>query len=337
MSDVAARAGVSTKTVSNVLRGAPGASEVTRARVHEAVRELGYRFNAGASALRSGRHRAVALAVPALTAPEHGALAERVMTSASGRQVVLELTRGEADVERRLLAGSWRATCDGLILVPTGIDPDDLDPARVPGAVVLVAESAAPGLARVTSPVGAQADLVATHLAETGRRDVVVIGSRSPADRWTDAQEAALRRSGLEPAEGSVVRIAPSAPFRGAIEAVTRLLRAGCSPDAVVCHDDVTASGAASALARHGRRIGEEVCVIGRGDTETARFAAPALTSVDTGTQRLAEAALAALDRLARQDSDAPEPVLVPPALRIRSSSSAATTGDELQTPPVHN
>lgn len=336
MQDVAARADVSAKTVSNVLRGAPGASEATRARVHDAVRELGYRFNAGASALRSGRRRAVALAVPSLTAPEHAALAQSLMTGARGRQIVLELTRGEAAAEERLLAGSWRASCDGLILVPTGLDPDGIDPEGVPGAVVLVAESGPAGLARATSPVDAQAALVAAHLQETGHRRVAVLGSRSPADRWTRAQVNALRATGLEVGDDTIALIDVSEPFRSAIEAMTRLVRSGVVLDAVVCHDDVVAAGAASALARHGRRTGPGLAVIGRGDTETARFATSALTSVDTGAAALAEAALVLLDSLT-QDRDAkPRTVEVAPNLRVRASSAPADASGAHQTASTH-
>ena len=54
-------------------------------------------------------------------------------------QVVLELTRGEADAEAALLGGSWRGRCDALVLIPRGTDPARLAPGDVEGAVVLLA------------------------------------------------------------------------------------------------------------------------------------------------------------------------------------------------------
>ena len=88
MQDVAEVAGVSAKTVSNVLRGAAGASQATREKVLSAVRASGYRLNAGAAALRSGRHGAVALAVPTLQQPVYAHLAEALMRAAGEVQVV---------------------------------------------------------------------------------------------------------------------------------------------------------------------------------------------------------------------------------------------------------
>lgn len=343
MQDVAEVAGVSAKTVSNVLRGAAGASQATREKVLSAVRASGYRLNTGAAALRSGRHGAVALAVPTLQQPVYAHVAEALMRAAGEVQVVLELTRGEVDAERALLAGSWRSRCDALVLAPRGIDPACEPGSHLlaqaagdgtrPPAVVLLADDGPPGVPRVTCSPTAQSLLVAAHLHESGRRHVAVVGARDRADRWTGACVRALRQAGLTVPEEAVVRVADVDGLRGGVEAVSRVLYRGERVDAVVCHNDALASGAAATLMRRGARVPEDVAVIGRGDTETARYAIPALTSVSVG----APAAAAAVMRLlapvldpaaqpGRWEEGAAPLIEVSPVLTVRASSGPAPT-----------
>lgn len=335
MSEVAEIAGVSTKTVSNVLRGGGGASETTREKVLAAVRATGYRLNPGAAALRSGRHGAIALAIPTLQQPIYADLATALMREADGLQVVLELTRGEPERERELLAGSWSARCDGLILVPRGLDPasqevaEILSQGRSDGArsTVLVTHTGRAGLSRVTCPPASQSLLVASHLRDLGRQRVAVIGVAETADRWTETSLEVLRDAGLEVPDGAVVRLPEYDSLESGVVATARLLHSGTRFDAIVCHNDAVASGAATALMRRGARVPDDVAVVGRGDTETAAFAAPPLTSVSCASQGLAASALRllapALGLRARVE-DGPRAIEVAPVLTVRTSTQRA-------------
>lgn len=324
MREVAARAGVSTKTVSNVLRGAGGASPTTRERVLAAARDLGYRLNPGAAALRSGRRGAIALAVPTLQQPTCALLAAELMRASGPVQVVLELTRGEADAEAALLGGSWRGRCDALVLIPRGTDPARLAPEDVEGAAVLLAEDGPAGLSAITCPPRLQTALVADHLLGLGRRRAAVLGAADPADRWTGACAQGLRGAGLTVEPGAVVRLADPDGVRGGVEAMTRLLHRGPDVDAVVCHNDAVASGALSTLLRRGARVPEDVVVIGRGDTETASFATPSLTSVSCAARAAARAVMGLLRALPATGPARPGAVEVRPRLTVRASSAPA-------------
>ena len=317
MRQVADLAGVSAKTVSNVMRGTGGASQATRERVLAAVRELGYRVNPRAAALRSGRHGAIALAVPTLQQPTYALLAAELMRAAEPVPVVLELTRAERSTELALLQGSWRSRCDALVLVPRGTDPAARAYEDADDAVVLIADDGPAGLTRITCPPRAQGDLVARHLSGLGRRRAAVLGITDPADRWTEACEASLRRAGLEVPPQAVIRL-----VRGGVEAVTRLLHQGSDVEAVVCHNDAIASGALSTLLRRGARVPEDVVVIGRGDTETAAFATPPLTSVSCAAEATAAAAMAHFRARLTDPLPRPRTIEVAPALTVRRSSS---------------
>ncbi|WP_234481120.1 LacI family DNA-binding transcriptional regulator, partial [Streptomyces sp. MBT56] len=104
------------KTVSNVVRNAPRVSDATRVRVMEAVGELGYRPNASARRLRTGRSGLIALAVPDLTTPYFAELAHHVAREASDRgfTVLIEETRGDAREELRLATGVGASLLDGV-------------------------------------------------------------------------------------------------------------------------------------------------------------------------------------------------------------------------------
>ncbi|MDU0348752.1 LacI family DNA-binding transcriptional regulator [Actinomyces sp. MRS3W] len=342
MSDVAARAGVSAKTVSNVLHGAPGASPETRRRVMEAVTQLDYRLNTSASALRSGRRGSITLAIPTLQQPLYAALAQEVMKAAGGVAVILELTRGEPDREQEILDGTWARQSDAAILVPRGLDPtaqsptDDTPSER---ALVLIADDGPPALPRAACPASAQAELIAAHLRELSRHHPAVVGISSDADRWTAACTEQLRRAGLTVDDELVLRADSPDGLLGGVEAVARLAHAGAPVDAVVCHNDALAAGVTSALRRRGVRVPDDVAVIGRGDTETAIFSTPTLTSVSLDLPALASAALGLLGPdPTRADDDAARVIEIAPALSVRDSTvNSAGAGRSAAAAPSGN
>ncbi|SHE24365.1 Hypothetical protein ACGLYG10_0566 [Actinomyces glycerinitolerans] len=333
MSDVARRAGVSTKTVSNVLRGAPGASTATRRRVLEAVTALDYRLNPSASALRSGRRGSITLAIPTLQQPLYAALAQELMRAADDTTVILELTSGEAEHEQEILAGSWARRSDAAVLVPRALDPASLpagEASASPAPLALIADSGPVGVPRVSCPLDAQAALVAAHLRSLGRIRPAVVGVASAADRWTRACVRGLRESGLRVDDDAVLRVGSPDGMLGGVEAVARLAYTGLPVDAVVCHNDALAAGAVSALRRRGVRVPLEVAVIGRGNTDAAAFATPTLTSVDLDLPAIARGALSLLsigaDATGSEGSPAPgplepRPVETTPALSVRGST----------------
>lgn len=323
MHEVAQAAGVSTKTVSNVLRGAGGASQSTRQRVLETATRLGYRVNSGAAALRSGRHGAVALAIPTLQQPIFADLASQLMRTAGDMRVVLELTGGERERELALLAGSWRCQCDALILLPRAIDP--ATQAEQAEGVVLVAEDGPAYLSRISCPAAAQTVMVAGHLQQLGCTRAAVLGVSEPADRWTETCARGLRAAGIDVPPEAVIRLTESDSVRGGVEAVTRLLHQGPRVEAIVCHNDAVASGAAATLQRRGARLPEDVVVIGRGDTETAAFASPGITSVSCGAQALAGELVRVVTQMLKSPSIQPETVEVAPLLAIRESSAVSS------------
>ncbi|WP_420813934.1 LacI family DNA-binding transcriptional regulator, partial [Phytoactinopolyspora endophytica] len=127
MYDVAKLAGVSVKTVSNVINGYPYIRDNTRTRVLDAIEQLDYRLNVTARNLRSGRTAMIALAVPELRLPYFAELAGSVIgaAEAANLDVLIEQTNGDRARELEVLAGRRRHLTDGVIFSPLALGEED--------------------------------------------------------------------------------------------------------------------------------------------------------------------------------------------------------------------
>jgi DNA-binding LacI/PurR family transcriptional regulator len=309
LKDVAARAGVSIKTVSNVVNGYVHVAPETRARVQAAIEALGYVPNQAARQLRGGRSGVIALAVPELPAPYFAELAGLIVQAAERRRwtVLIDQTDGRAERGRGLLAGLRRHAIDGLIVSPSALSGgEEVLGSGGPPTVLLGARTGRGRADHVAiDNVAAGADAT-RHLCGLGRRRVAVIGVRDDSPRGAAARQrlagyrAALAEAGLraDPAlEAGVTRFGRA---EGAA-AMARLLDQPRPPDAVFCVNDLLALGALRTLLERGCRVPDDVAVIGFDDIEDGRFGTPTLSTVAPDTPRIAQLAVDLLaERLSR-------------------------------------
>lgn len=197
LKDVAALAGVSVRTVSNVVSNTATVAPATRARVVAAVEELGYRPNLAARNLRQGRTGLIGVVVPEIHSPYFGALAGHLIDAAQERgwTVLLERTGGRAELERRLLDGSEGRRVDGMIVSPWSTSPAELASLAGGLPLVVLGELEPYGsIDHVALDNVAAARSAARHLAAPGRRRIAASAS-SP--RWgTGPPSCAPRASG---------------------------------------------------------------------------------------------------------------------------------------------
>jgi DNA-binding LacI/PurR family transcriptional regulator len=300
MRDVAQRADVSVKTVSNVVNGYAHVSSGMRQRVMAAIDELGYRPNLSARKLRGGRSGLIALAVPDVRMPYFAELTSAVTAAAErhGQTVLVDQTNGEPDRELVLLGGLRRHLIDGLIFSPLALGAKEIAAAGVQVPMVLLGERT--GKAATVDHVAvdnvAAARHATEHLIKTGRRRIAAIGYRDSPDGGT----AHLRAMGFEqairaadlPLSRSLRRRTAGFDRRHGAEIMRSLLDLAQPPDAVFCFSDLLALGALRTLHECGVAVPTDIDVIGFDDIEEGQYSFPSLTTVSPDKGELARVAV---------------------------------------------
>ena len=323
MTDVATAAGVSHMTVSRVLNGTAPVSPATKARVETALRKLGYRPNAAARALVTGRSGQLSVVffdttlygpASALFAIEQAARRENYSVSIlSLRQID---PASMTDAVARLRAQAVNGT---IIVAPHTSAAAALRTVPRDLPAVVVGGATAAGLPSVTLDQEAGARLATRHLLELGHRTVWHVAG--PED-WVDARgrikgwRRTLQQAGVE---------IPS-PLTGDWSARSgyaagRRLAANKDVTAIFVANDQMALGVLRALTEAGRRVPDDVSVIGFDDVPEAPYFPPALTTVRqdfeiVGTQ----AVTLLLHRVAGEPTAAK--TILPAQLTIRASTA---------------
>lgn len=313
LKDVAARADVSPKTVSNVINGSAFVRPDTKARVEQALADLDYVPNLSARGLRNGRSGVIALALPDLATPYSAETAQAFVEAAHARGwgVQIEETGGRPDRERSLLSRARARMVDGLVLNPTVAGelalPDD--PLQLPAAV-LIGEVEQDRLDQVrVDPDQAAYDMTAMLVA-SGHRRIAVVGSAVRTNTFTSVLRTrgyrrALADAGIAADPRLEIGCDDWTPAGGAA-AVSAFLDRERLPDAFFCFTDTLAIGALSELWRRGIQVPQAVSVAGFDDVAHGRFAAPPLTTVSFDKHLFADEAL---DLLAARIADRAAPV----------------------------
>ncbi|MBW8698332.1 HTH-type transcriptional regulator DegA [Streptomyces sp. MBT84] len=304
LKDVAEKAGVSIKTVSNVVNNYPHVTPAMRARVQQAIDELGYRPNLTARHLRKGRTGIIALAVPELGNPYFAELAGAVIDAAAEHDftVLLDHTRGRREQEVLVSQGFRARVIDGLILSPLELEAEDLQgrPDDVPLVLLGEREYDAPHDHIAIDNVAA-ARAAVRHLLSRGRTRIAYLGARTdsanrPAHLRLVGWREELTAAGVPAPDELVVPVDGWDRDDGA-RAMARLLDAGVRPDAVFAFNDLIAIGAMRVLHERGLRVPWDIAVAGFDDIAESRFGAVSLTTVSPDKQAIARMAVASLLR----------------------------------------
>ncbi|QQM43151.1 LacI family DNA-binding transcriptional regulator [Streptomyces liliifuscus] len=304
LEEVAARAGVGRGTVSRVINGSPRVSDATRAAVEAAVAELGYVPNTAARALAANRTDAIALVVPEpetrfFAEPYFSDMLRGVGAALSDTELQLLLIFAGSDRERRRLAQYLAAhRVDGVLLVSVHADdplPDLLAQLEIP-AVISGRRSADETLPSVDSDNFGGGRFAVEHLIAQGRQTIAHLAGRLDvfgAQRRVDGYREALRDAGREVDDRLIVP--GDFTEEGGRRAMKELLAVCPTLDAVFAGSDVMAAGARQVLREAGRRIPDDVALVGYDDSAIARHMDPPLTSVRQPIEDMGRAMLGLL------------------------------------------
>lgn len=303
MRDVAERAGVSTRTVSNVVRDYVHVRPETRERVQRAIEELRYRPNVSARNLRRGRTGIIALAVPEIAAPYFAELADLIQQEAVDRgfTLLVDQTGGSRERELLVLEGYRSHLIDGLVFSPMAVSAADLRGQELDQPTVLLGERIHHGgHLHVAVDNVAAAREATSHLVAAGRRRIAAIGadvggsSVGPAPRRLEGYLAALGAAGMEASPELMVPTGGWSRASG-YAAVEALLRRGTEVDALFCFNDVMALAGIRAIADLGLRVPEDIAVVGWDDIEEAAYFLPSLTTIRPDKSSIAKVAVEGL------------------------------------------
>ena len=327
---VASLAGVSRSTVSRVINGSPRVSERARAAVEDAIKRLGYVPNRAARSLVTRRTNTVALVVPEaqsrfFSEPFFGGIVRGVSQALADSpfQLVLSMPHGTRQSERfqRYVMGGH---ADGVLIVSfhaSDVLLQTLLASRVP--IVLGGRPVTDlGVSYDDADNRGGAQLAAHHLLERGRTTVATITGPTDMAAGLDRLQGyrdALAGAGHEP-DPSLEEIGDFSQDSGH-RAMQALLRRRPDLDAVFAASDLMAAGALRVLAAAGRRVPEDVAVVGFDDSDAALLATPPLTTVRQPMEDMGRRMATMLLERITGGNDEPTQVVVDTELVIRSTT----------------
>lgn len=328
--DVAARAGVSLGTVSNVLNHPDRVAPATRARVLNAIEELGFVRNEAARQLRAGRSRTIGLVVLDVGNPFFTDLAAGVEATAnkSGLSVVLCNSNDDAERERHYLSMLQEQRAFGVLITPVGGTTTGIDAVRRAGTpVVLVDRASNQRQCSVSVNDRIGGELAVAHLIAQGHKRIGFVGGplalTQVGERLAGAR-AAVAAAGLAESALTVIETprldVASGRATGEQLAALPVRR---RPTGVFCANDLLALGLLQDTTRRRLAVPGDLAIVGYDDIEFAAAAAVPLTSVRQPRAQLGQAAMELLlEEATGADRHRHRQVVFEPELIVRESTA---------------
>jgi LacI family transcriptional regulator len=334
LADVAHAAGVGVATASRALspREHPDVSAATRERIRAVADELGYRPSLAARTFRNRDFRAVSIVVPdgqwgwwePAVRAAHGAARARGCTTFVQPTTAL---RGDSGDVADVIAGLSDVPTEGVLVFGSAGDPRMLDSARSLRLPVVAIDNAADEILVPTFSVDSRHGVQAAieHLVALGRSRIAYVGApgglRFQRER-RDAYRSALAAAGLGPELGLMIEDPAAGDVSSLVlPRVEELLASGPEVDALLCESDRAAARVLRSLRRAGRRVPEDVSVVGFDDAEIARDLDPPLTTVRQPFEQLGSTAIELLLSIVEGAPAPAERSILAPDLVVRAST----------------
>jgi LacI family transcriptional regulator len=324
---VAQLAGVSIATVSRVLQGTRATSPQTRANVLAAVQELDYVPLQAARSLAVHRHEAHGIIVPDLIGPYYSELLMGYESAAAelGQSVVIVVAHPSEEATRAVRLSS---RVDGIVVANSTISDDAAVSLAQRIPVVLLARPTVAGCDAVSAENFQSARALTEHLLAHGRRRLSFVGD---PDGSPDVHERYLGFVAAMDASGAA-EMGPTVKVgfreRSGDDVAAQVVGEATRPEALVCANDELALATMKALQHFGIGIPGDIAIVGWDDVMTARYVSPGLTTVRQPLYELGRAAATRLHERIAGAPTAPEPLILPTELVLRSSCGCPERDD---------
>ncbi|HKD77773.1 MAG TPA: LacI family DNA-binding transcriptional regulator [Ktedonobacterales bacterium] len=333
ISDVARRAGVTTATVSNVITGKVVVSEKTRARVLEAIKDLGYRPNLVARGLARGKTFTIALVVPTISNPFFSEVVEEVEQIADRHdfQLMLSTTYNSMEQGRRHLERMSSRWVDGFIVMGMSADIADVLAVAQRGKPVVLSvwnqDPRAQTLPIVDIDFRYAGELATQHLLQLGHRRIATILEEPVQHSRLEGYKLLLAAQDIPFVPGYMVQ--GDSSFESGSQAARTLFALPEPPTAIFAGNDMMSLGAIEALTDMGYDVPGDVSVVGVDDIALARHARPPLTTIGIPKREMARAATELLMRRINSHGvhDKAITTLIRPQLVVRQSTAEPAGG----------
>ncbi|HEY1843261.1 MAG TPA: LacI family DNA-binding transcriptional regulator [Buttiauxella sp.] len=323
---VAERAGVSTATVSMVLRNRGRISEATRQRVLLALDEMGYVYNQTAANLRNRTSNQVGLLLHDITNPFYGEMTAGLSHEMERHDLLLFLANSEESGERqqKFVDSLMRNSACGMVLCAaretSPLFFETLKRRNIPVIMVVRPfEDVAFDFVGTDNFLGTR--LATQHLIRLGHRHIAFIGGSQGST--TRAQRiggytSRLLENNIQP-ESEWIVTSQASQSDGARAAEALFLRFP-QITAAVCYQDIVALGVMQTLRKMGRVPGKDFALIGFDDVTEASLVQPALTTVSVAAKEIGRKAGELLLSRIQGNDEPPKRIILPPTLVVRES-----------------
>lgn len=287
MKDIAQRAGVSVNTVSKALRGKSDISKQTRQKILKIAREIGYIKNTTAFALRRNQTKTIGVVIEDSSNPFFAEVLKGVETATrkSGYQLLLMNTETDTRAQSEAIRTLLERRVEGLLISPFGENTEDFE--RLLNMnfpfVLLGRHMYRPDIDEVYSDEIKGGYLATEHLISVNRKRILFINTdmnNSASKMRYEGYKKALCDFGIDLSQDYLVVVPHNRNMEAGYQGVKEAIKRGISFDAIVCYNDMFAFGAIKALDELGKKVPEDVAVVGYDDVSFASYFRPPLTTV---------------------------------------------------------
>jgi LacI family transcriptional regulator len=324
--DVARQAGVSVGTVSNVLNRPGVVSPKTLERVQKTISELGFVPNGFARQLRSGYSRTIGLVVPDVANPFFTEVARGVEDAASKRDYAVFLCNSDESLEKenKYLSVLIQQQVRGVLITPSDSKSHQYENLRERGISVALLDTETKNSSQCSVSVDGErgGELAIEHLASLGHKEIAWVTGPETIPQVADRTVGVMRAAKIAKVEISTVRVALMNSAQGT-DAVKKILALKKMPSAIFCGNDLLAFGVMRGLLDAGKKIPEDVSLLGYDDIAFGNSAAVPLSSISQPAYQLGvTAAELLISECEESEEHAHQQIKFQPQLVVRASTT---------------
>lgn len=324
--DVARAAGVSLSTVSRTLARPEQVAPETREKVLAAARSMGYRTNATARSLTTGRTHTLGLVVPDLENPYFTSVTKGVQRRAQNAGYALLVADSDEDPRQEVeLVRSTASRVDGVILCSPRT-PENVIAELAEECTLVLINRRCGDIPSVTVDNRDGVRQALDHLRALGHRRVAYVGG--PRGSWSNDERLAGVREVEADGGVEIVELGSFQPYvSGGVAAADLVIASGAT--AVLTYNDLLALGVLDRLRQRGIAVPGQISVVGIDNVPLAALTSPALTSVDLPRAASGRAGVDLLLNLVEPDRPAHgTQSALPVQLVVRDSTGPAPASD---------